>query len=136
MNNNHALGSEAEGTPPIEEKSPPGIKQAALQPTSPSKKKITINWMKVVLGFLMGLFVLILLFMVLGFRDGSKCLANPFIYGANKITSDETGEIRCVCSMDNPRYAPFYFNKDEVSLLIREGIAAGSPPQLNFTTKE
>ena len=132
MNDNHTLESEAEGTPSKGEKYPKDVK-ATLWPTSLFK----INNLKIALLILMGLFILIILFLVLGFKEGSKCLENPFIYGANKITTRETGEIRCTCNfLENQKYAPFYFNTEEVKVLVREGIAADSPSQLNFTMEE
>ncbi len=56
------------------------------------------------------------LFLVLGFRDGQRCVGNPFIYGANKIANRDTGSVFCSCSFNHPEYAPFYFDNDSIGL--------------------
>ena len=63
------------------------------------------------------LFFLMAILMFLGLKDAEKCLGNPFKYGANKITSQDTGDINCVCSFESAEYAPFYFNKEEIGVL-------------------
>ncbi len=59
------------------------------------------------------------LFLVLGIKDGQKCIGNPFIYGVNKMTSIETGDISCICNFGSPRYAPFYFDNDSIGPIER-----------------
>ncbi len=59
------------------------------------------------------------LFLVLGFRDGQRCVGNPFIYGANKITNRDTGNIDCLCSFGSPKYSPFYFDNNSIGIGYR-----------------
>ena len=56
-------------------------------------------------------------FLALGFKDGKDCMGNPFIYGANKITNEDTGNLYCTCSFANFGYMNFYFNNEEVEVL-------------------
>lgn len=53
-----------------------------------------------------------------GFKDYKACSGNPFTYGAEKISSDATGDLFCTCTFSNPKYAPFYFNEEEVAVLL------------------
>lgn len=49
-------------------------------------------------------------------QDGDKCISNPLIYGANKAITIDSGDLMCSCSFSNPSYAPFYFNKENMSI--------------------
>ncbi len=53
-----------------------------------------------------------------GFNDYKQCSGNPFTYGAEKISSYETGDLFCTCTFSNPHYAPFYFDSEEVAVLL------------------
>lgn len=62
----------------------------------------------------------ILLFLVIGLfffavKDANECLANPFVYGAGKGTTDDSGKMFCTCSFSNQLYAPLYFNDQDIS---------------------
>lgn len=70
----------------------------------------------IVIWFLILMTFIVLLLTYLSFNDGQKCVSNPFVYGADKLSSEETGNLFCSCSFSNPNYAPFYFNKENVSL--------------------
>lgn len=69
------------------------------------------------------IFILCFLFLVmgfcitLGFKDAKQCLGNPFVYGANEIENKETGDLYCTCYFENLKYAPFYFNNEEINVL-------------------
>ena len=69
----------------------------------------------------LGLFVLVALFFTLGMKDSKECLENPFTYGANDLQNPETGDVMCICNFENSNYAPFYFDKDNVSTLDKLG---------------
>lgn len=62
---------------------------------------------------------ILLLFVLLAFQaqEGNKCIANPLTYGAEKLSSEETGEFSCLCSFTNPNYEQVHFDKDNVSTL-------------------
>ncbi len=72
---------------------------------------------RVVIYILCFLFLIIGLSLALGLKDSKECLGNPLIYGANKISTPETGDLFCTCSFSSPDYAPFYFNEEKVSTL-------------------
>lgn len=52
------------------------------------------------------------------FEDSKQCLANPFTYGAEKIATENTGDLFCSCSFQNLEYAPFGFDKEEVAVRL------------------
>lgn len=57
----------------------------------------------------------IVLFMV---KDGNSCISNPFLYGAEKAQTVDSGELSCQCSFPyNPNYSPFRFDKDNITIL-------------------
>ncbi len=53
-----------------------------------------------------------------GFNDYKQCSGNPFTYGAKKMEGDSQGELLCTCRFSNSNYAPFYFNNEEVAVLL------------------
>ena len=64
-----------------------------------------------------GIFLLLLVqFTLLHFR-ANECLANPFTYGAQKITHEDNN-ILCSCTIIDPNtpYAPFTFDKDSIEV--------------------
>lgn len=66
------------------------------------------------------LIVAILLISVIFFfamKDGNKCIGNPLVYGAQKASTSDSGDITCSCSFSNPSYAPFYFDKNNMSVM-------------------
>lgn len=69
------------------------------------------------------IFMMCFLFLILGFviffssKEANECMGNPFTYGANKITGDATGGIRCTCSFDSIDYANFYFDEEVVETI-------------------
>lgn len=68
--------------------------------------------------FYIGLLVccaLVLLIFYFANQDGNSCIGNPLTYGAEKLSTIETGEMACTCFFKNPNYAPFYFNQYNVS---------------------
>ena len=69
---------------------------------------------RVIIYILCFLLLLIGLYLFLGLKDAKQCLGNPFLYGANKITNEDTGKIYCSCSFESFDYAPFYFNEDSI----------------------
>lgn len=62
-----------------------------------------------------GIFVTIAI-LVFAVDDGNACLANPFLYGADKISDEQTKGVSCTCNFQNPNYASFVFNKDNISV--------------------
>ncbi len=79
---------------------------------SPLLNKITDR--HIILGLILCIFVM-LLAMTFIIKNTKQCDANPFTYGVKKITPHDS-ELLCSCSFSNPRYAPFYFDKDNVSV--------------------
>ena len=63
------------------------------------------------------LFLLVGFSLVFGFKDYKQCSGNPFIYGANEIINENTGNLYCSCSFGSPEYAPFYFDNDSVEII-------------------
>ena len=53
-----------------------------------------------------------------GFKDYKACSGNPFTYGAEKMEGDRQGDLFCTCRFSNQDYAPFYFNNEEVAVLL------------------
>ena len=67
-----------------------------------------------------GLGVILLLLIVqfyFLFNSTNDCLANPFVYGAQKITN-ENSNILCSCNIIEPGvpYAPFTFDKKSIQV--------------------
>lgn len=63
------------------------------------------------------LLLLVGFFLNLGLKEAEKCLGNPFIYGANEIVNEKTGDIYCSCSFASPDYAKFYFDDDSIGVI-------------------
>ncbi len=77
--------------------------------------KVTTNK---ILTIIMGILILIGFFALgMAYKEGNECIANPLTYGADKLSSTETGEFSCSCSFSNPKYEGLYFNKDNISTL-------------------
>lgn len=69
-----------------------------------------------ILFAIIGISVLLLMTIsIINSREGNECIKNPFIYGSNKAITEDTGEIFCYCSVENPSYSSFYFNSREIS---------------------
>ena len=64
---------------------------------------------------IIGIFAILVIFMF-AMNDGNQCLNNPLVYGAKKATTPETGGVKCSCGFLNPKYEPFYFDADGISL--------------------
>ena len=71
---------------------------------------------KIIMYMICFLFLLMGFFLFLGLKDAKQCLGNPFIYGANKITNEDTGDLYCSCSFGSFEYAPFSFDKDSIDI--------------------
>ena len=50
--------------------------------------------------------------------DGQECISNPLVYGANKLSSEETGTFSCLCSFSNAGYEDVYFDDKNISTLM------------------
>lgn len=105
----NTLESEAEGTPSKKGEFPKRVKEVSASPLPFNYKK----WLVVSIIFLL---ILAIAFILLSTKDGQRCMSNPFIYGADQVSSKESGEIYCSCNFLNPRYAPFYFNNHNLSI--------------------
>ena len=44
-------------------------------------------------------------------KENSKCINNPFVYGAEK-TAEQGMEVTCSCTSLDPEYSGFYFDKN------------------------
>jgi hypothetical protein len=111
VNNTHTLKSEREGTPSRGERNLESVSEVVKTSSFPHIP------FKLILGILIVLCLAGFLFIMIGNNEGQKCLKNPLLYGANKMTNEDTGNLLCTCSLENPRYAQFYFNNEEVNVL-------------------
>ncbi len=59
---------------------------------------------------ILAVFFTIIILMASG-REGNKCMSNPFVYGAEKLSETDTGKVICSCSFPNSNYEPFSFNE-------------------------
>lgn len=69
----------------------------------------------IILGAIVILIVALFAISYFGIKDANSCLSNPLVYGAEKATSLDTGDLFCSCSFTNPRYTPLYFTADGMS---------------------
>ncbi len=62
--------------------------------------------------------IILALFLIsfFGIKDANECLSNPLIYGAQKATNVETGQMFCSCTFSNPAYATLYFDDTKMSI--------------------
>lgn len=79
--------------------------------------KQQINKERVVIYILCFILLVIGIFLFLGFKDAHQCLGNPFLYGADKISNEKTGDIHCVCSFASAEFAPFHFNNESLEIM-------------------
>jgi len=93
------------------------VKSGSQRKINTIKKDIKMNKEKAIIIILCFLLLFIGLFLTLGFKDGKDCMSNPFIYGANKITNNDTGNLYCTCSFASFEYFNFYFDNEEVEVL-------------------
>lgn len=63
------------------------------------------------------LLVMVVITFVFALRDGNTCIANPLTYGAEKLSTEETGDVFCSCGFSNPKYNRFIFDKHNVSVI-------------------
>ncbi|MFA6190649.1 MAG: hypothetical protein WC711_04055 [Candidatus Staskawiczbacteria bacterium] len=47
-----------------------------------------------------------------------KCMTSPFTYGAEKVSQGNLS-VMCSCYFNDIKYAPFYFDKNKVSIGIQ-----------------
>ncbi len=68
------------------------------------------------LGIGVVLLLLVVQFFLL-YNSTNECLANPFIYGAQKITHEDNN-VLCSCTIIDSKtpYAPFTFDKDSIEV--------------------
>lgn len=64
---------------------------------------------------LMVFFAIIIL--IVSGREGNKCMNNPFIFGAEKVSETDAEGITCACSFTNQKYERFYFNEEGIMSL-------------------
>ncbi len=123
----HTLESEKEGTPSKEEKDQKDISGAKASPFLHS------NFGKIILVLLIIAALVGLVSILMGLKESKACLGNPFTYGAEKIETPQTGGLTCNCFFSNPKFVPFVFDKNNISIIKNEGSTAGLPSLLNFT---
>lgn len=61
---------------------------------------------------LMVFFAIIIL--IISGREGNKCMNNPFVYGAEKVSKTDAEGVTCSCSFANQNYEPFSFNEEGI----------------------
>lgn len=132
----HTLESEKEGTPSKEgkEKDNP-LKDTFVSETSVSPF-LHKKWFKIFIGLLLIASFVAFVSILMGLKESKECLGNPFIYGANKIENANTGALTCNCFFSNPRYVPFMFDHNNVSVSKYEGSTAGLPSLFNVTIEK
>ncbi len=59
--------------------------------------------------------LILTIFVLLNAREGNKCLANPFVYGAKRAETTDSGKLICHCSFENQEYASFFFDSRNIS---------------------
>ena len=57
--------------------------------------------------------VSLLIFLGVVYSSGSKCTANPLVYGAKVLTEKNSDDFSCVCSFDSKPDYPIYVNSKE-----------------------
>lgn len=62
-----------------------------------------------------GIFFFILIFLF-SLNDGNDCLKNPLTYGAEKMSTTDTGNFSCSCSFTNLKYGQVYFDRNNISV--------------------
>ena len=59
--------------------------------------------------------IALLIFNIGWAKEGQECIKNPMVYGAQKIYDQNNElEVFCSCTLLDPRYNSFYFNKEKV----------------------
>lgn len=48
-------------------------------------------------------------------KDGNACISDPLVYGVQKATTDQTGDITCSCKFSSPEYSTLYFDVNGMS---------------------
>ncbi len=87
------------------------------KPKTWTEQIMSIKKERLIVWILCFLFLFVGLFFILGSRDARECVGNPFIYGASKITNEDTGTLLCTCSFGSPDYANFYFDEDSLEIM-------------------
>ena len=123
----NTLKSEKEGSPSIEEKDRKDVKEATASPF------LHNNWVKIFLVLLIIVAFVAFISIVMGLKESKECLGNPFTYGAKQIETPHTGNLICNCFFSNPKYAPFIFDSNNISVRKNEGIVANSPSLFNIS---
>ncbi len=75
--------------------------------------KITKDHIIMVLTLLIVISITIFAF---AFQDGDECINSPLTYGAEKLSSEETGDLFCSCFFTNPKYQRFSFDKNNMTV--------------------
>lgn len=75
--------------------------------------------LKNIISIVIALFFLLMFFLYMAMKEGNTCIENPLTYGAEKLSTEETGDVTCTCHFSNPRYEPFFFDKNNVSLGLK-----------------
>ena len=73
-----------------------------------------INKDYAILG-LLGIILVMSGIFIFAFQDSNQCIGNPLTYGANKLSTPETGEFMCSCFFTNPKYGSLIFDKNNVT---------------------
>lgn len=82
------------------------------------------------------LIVALFLISYFGIKDANSCLSNPFVYGANKGSTSDSGDMFCTCIFDNNRYAPLYFDKENITVRLSDFITQNSSELLGVVLNE
>lgn len=68
-----------------------------------------------ILGVVFSAIVILGIF-IFAYEDGNNCIANPILYGIDKMENEKTGQVNCQCSFQDPRYENIYFQKGNMSI--------------------
>jgi len=86
-------------------------------------------WKRLSIVLFFGMVVTMLIF-TFAMKDGTACISNPLVYGAEKLSIEENGGLVCSCSFNKGDYAPFRFDEDKVHMSKKIPTDYSSP---NFT---
>ena len=75
---------------------------------------MNINKDYVIFSLIFIIFIIGVIF-IFAFQDSNQCIGNPLTYGADKLSTPETGEFMCSCFFTNPKYGGLIFDKNNVT---------------------
>ncbi len=70
-----------------------------------------------VLIFLVVLAIVLLIYAITQVRtEGSRCMVNPLVYGVNKLSEVNAGDMFCTCSFNKPNSPLIRVNRERMEV--------------------